>query len=85
MIQTNASLYAQSITLGGDSRTRNRTRISTDTHGFLMILGQIRENLRECASKFFVGVGETGILNLPHSCSKGMAIRDGISHARLKR
>jgi len=62
----------------GDLRTGNRTRISTDTHGFLMIFGQIREDLCESASKIFVGVSETGILKLPPD---GRA-RNSVPHLR---
>jgi len=40
-----------------------------------MIFGQIREDLCESASKFFVGVGETGILKLPRSLCKDCRVR----------
>jgi len=45
-----------------------------------MIFGQIRESLREFASKFFVGFSETGILKPPH-----IAIRVAPGSARFPR
>ena len=50
-----------------------------------MIFGQIREDLCESASKFFVGVSERGILTLPRIWKSKLAGMPRADHIRAQR